>query len=118
MDTKIIKLGGYVMAAKGILDSVNSIRSANRRKLRRTRTVNLIVGASIGTALGAAAGILFAPRPGSETREKLSQKTSDTMENIKKNVGSAKTRVADTIREKSAKLHKAAESAEDAVKEG
>ena len=122
MNSKILMLGGYAMATKSIIDGMNRIRSENQRKLRRIRTTNLIIGVSIGTALGATAGVLFAPRPGRETRENISQKAAETIDNIKENVITAKNKVSENIKEKSSKLQdsadKAAKKVEDTAKKG
>ncbi len=39
--------------------------------------VYLLAGFGLGALLGAIAGILFAPRPGTETREQLASKLKD-----------------------------------------
>jgi gas vesicle protein len=46
-------------------------------------TVNLIGGILLGTAVGAALGILFAPDKGSETRKKISAKGHDLTDGMK-----------------------------------
>ena len=45
-------------------------------------TGKVIVGAVAGMAVGLAAGILTAPRPGKETRDLLSSRTGKTMGKI------------------------------------
>ena len=42
-----------------------------------------VLGFLAGTAIGAILGILFAPDKGTETRRKISQKTTDTANSLK-----------------------------------
>lgn len=46
-------------------------------------TNKVFLGALAGLATGAILGILFAPDKGSETRRKISKKTTDTLDDIK-----------------------------------
>ncbi len=46
-------------------------------------TNKVILGVLAGLATGAILGILFAPDKGSETRKKISKKTTDTLDDIK-----------------------------------
>ena len=50
-------------------------------------TGKAIVGFIFGAAVGVAAGILFAPRSGTETRKKLEKKAKEYSDDITKNVG-------------------------------
>ena len=45
-------------------------------------TSKLILASTVGTIVGAAAGILLAPKSGKETREDLSDKMSDLKEQL------------------------------------
>ena len=56
-------------------------------------TRGLALGVLIGAAIGLAAGILYAPQKGSETREMLRERAGD----IRDKVGSAASRVKDRI---------------------
>ena len=44
---------------------------------------NVVIGVLAGVAVGALIGILFAPDKGSETRKKISKKSSDTVDDLK-----------------------------------
>lgn len=47
----------------------------------------ILVGFMAGAAVGALAGILFAPDSGSNTRKKISNKTSDLTDSVKNSFG-------------------------------
>ena len=53
-------------------------------------TGKVIIGTVAGMAVGLAAGILTAPRPGKETRDLLSSRTSKTMEKIGDTIAESK----------------------------
>lgn len=50
-------------------------------------TGNAILGFIFGAAVGVAAGILFAPRSGAETRKKIEKKAREYSDDITKKVG-------------------------------
>ncbi|GIV01285.1 MAG: hypothetical protein KatS3mg015_0115 [Fimbriimonadales bacterium] len=61
-----------------------------------------LAGVGVGALIGAAAGLLMAPKPGAETRQDLSQKFDEL-----------KAKVQEYIREKRKKAEKIAEQVAD-----
>ena len=56
---------------------MNVIKDAMKRRQRqktKEAAAKIGVGAAVGTAIGAVAGILFAPKSGKETREDIAEK--------------------------------------------
>ena len=94
------------------------------RKRSKAKTLAFIVGGVVG----AVGGLLFAPRPGSETREQLKQRADELMEEGRERYGDqcgclrdiAVERgegIKDKIEEAREKLLSGVESATQAVKE-
>ncbi len=54
-------------------------------------------GLVIGAAVGALAGLLFAPAPGDETREKLTEKTKALSDDLNEKFDSLKETVNDVL---------------------
>ncbi len=73
-------------------------------------TGKAIVGFIFGAAVGVAAGMLFAPRSGVETRKKLEKKAREYSEDMTKNVGKKidelKEQMDDFANETKAKMKK------------
>jgi gas vesicle protein len=67
-------------------------------------TGKMLMGVIIGAAVGAIAGILFAPDKGSVTRKKISDKAQETGENIKETVSGKIEEVKDFVSEKVDKM--------------
>ena len=117
MVLNIIKAGGYVMILNELINQVNEARRSRAKALRRNRTKNMVIGAGIGTAVGVAAGILFAPKSGKETRQIIADRTSETVVNLKESVAAAKERIAASTAEKSSMLREAGQKGVEAAKE-
>jgi gas vesicle protein len=117
MVMNIIKAGGYIMVLNELINQVNKARRSRAKSLRRDRTKNMVIGVGIGTAVGAAAGILFAPKSGKETRQIIADRTSETVVNLKESVAAAKERIAASAAEKSSRLREAGEKGVEAAKE-
>ncbi|MDW7772105.1 MAG: YtxH domain-containing protein [Desulfobulbaceae bacterium] len=66
-------------------------------------TGKVIIGTIAGIAAGLTAGLLTAPRPGRETRQIISGRTSETLSEMKKNLAQTREKV----------LHKAEEATSD-----
>ena len=117
MVMNIIKAGGYIMILNELINQVNEARRSRAKALRRDRTKNMVIGAGIGTALGVAAGILFAPKSGKETRQIIADRTSETVVNLKGSVAAAKERLSASAAEKSSMLREAGQKGVEAAKE-
>lgn len=69
---------------------------------------NVVIGVLAGVAVGALIGILFAPDKGSETRRKISKKSSDTIDELKENFDKLLNNTSDkleTIKEEAVDLY-------------
>lgn len=112
----LIQIGGYVMLFKEVAERVSTLRNSRRIAQRRQNTKNLIIGATIGTAAGAAAGLLFAPQSGKKTREQISQRTEETVDTIKARVSSTSEKIADRVQNKASQLRDAAQACSEEIK--
>ena len=113
----MIKAGGYIMFLNELANQVKKVRSSRAKDMRRNRTKNMVIGAGIGSALGVAAGILFAPKSGKETRQIIADRTSETIENLKDNVAATKAKISALAMEKGSSLREAGQKNVEAVKE-
>ena len=77
----------------------------------------LAMGVALGGAVGAIAGILYAPKAERETREELSQRSCQAWGKMKDNVSATGHKLVDAVEEKSARVYTAAEKGVDAAKE-
>jgi gas vesicle protein len=59
--------------------------------------VAFLVGAAIGGALGGVVGLLNAPRPGAETRARLTERWHDVEERTAQGLASLETEVRDRL---------------------
>ncbi|WP_321494778.1 YtxH domain-containing protein [uncultured Desulfobacter sp.] len=100
-----------------LANQVKKIRYSRTRDMRRNRTRNMLIGAGIGSAVGVAAGILFAPKSGSETRKVIADRTGKTAKNLKDNVVAAKARMFASSTEKKSRSHKTGENSDEIGKE-
>lgn len=89
-----------MMMFNELAKQVKRLGNSRTSELRRSRTRNLIIGAGIGSAVGVAAGILFAPKSGSETRHIIADRTGETVKNLKENVTATKDRIFASAAEK------------------
>lgn len=117
MVMNIIKAGGYIMILNEAINQVKELRRSRAKALRRNRTKNMVIGAGIGTAVGVAAGILFAPKSGKETRQIIADRTSETVINLKESVEAAKDRISASAAEKGSRLRKAGQKGVETTKE-
>jgi gas vesicle protein len=113
----LIKTGGYAMMLKEVAERVMTLRNRRRIAQRRQNAKNLLLGATIGTAAGAAMGLLFAPRSGRETRDQISQRTGETLDTVKARVSDAGERIVDRVQSRTARLRIAAEACSENIKD-
>jgi gas vesicle protein len=113
----IIKVGGYIMILNELANQVKKVRSSRAKDMRRSRTKNMVIGVGIGSAVGVATGILFAPKSGKETRQIIADKTSETVRNFKDNVSATKAKISASAAEKGSRLREAGQKGVEAVKE-
>ena len=113
----LIIAGGSAMIMKEITDLVRQARIDREKTLRRKKAGILALGVTIGSTVGAVAGVLFAPRAGKETREDLSRRGCEAWGKIKENASHTGHRLVSAIEEKSSRVRTAAEKHVDAAKE-
>jgi gas vesicle protein len=109
------------MLLKEVADRVVTMKNRRQIARRRENARSLLLGATIGTAAGAAIGILFAPQSGRKTREQIAQRTGEAVDHIKTNVSNAGEAFADRVQQRTGRLREAAtaclENVAEAVKE-
>ncbi|MFP4031914.1 MAG: YtxH domain-containing protein [Desulfococcaceae bacterium] len=112
-----IKYGGYAMilteTARRVWDFQK--KRERRRKIRTAR--DLMMGATMGTAAGAAAGVLFAPRSGEETREAIRRKTDQTLSAAKENIADKTVDLREAVRSRKDEYLEIADKCADAIRE-
>jgi len=113
----MIKVGGYIMILNELANQVKKVRSSRAKDMRRNRTKNMVIGVGIGSALGVAAGILFAPKSGKESRQIIADKTSETVKNFKDNVVATKAKISASATEKGSRWREAGQKGAEAAKE-
>jgi len=113
----LIIVGGSAMIMKEIIDLVQQARIDREKTLRRKKAGMLALGVTIGSTVGAVAGVLLAPRAGKETREDLSRRGSEAWGKIKENASDTGHRIVSAVEEKTSRVRTAAEKHVDAAKE-
>jgi gas vesicle protein len=82
------------MSIKGYFEDLKQERGKKQRKESARKVLS---GVMIGSAIGATAGILFAPKAGKETRQDISKKVKET-------AATAKEKVQETVDEVKEKM--------------
>nr|WP_321397270.1 YtxH domain-containing protein [uncultured Desulfobacter sp.] len=100
-----------------LANQVKKIRYSRTTDIRRNRTRNLILGAGIGSVVGVAAGILLAPKPGSETRKAVIDRTGKTVRSFKDRAAATKARMFAASAEKKSRSDKTGENSDESGKE-
>ena len=93
----ILKIGGYALLAKEAADILLSSQLAREKQQNRERLTNSVTGSLVGVALGVGIGILFAPRPGKQTREMLAESASREIEKLQDGFVEGKNRASEVI---------------------
>ncbi len=69
-----------------------NLKQEREKKQKKENALKVMYGIIIGSAIGGAAGILFAPKAGKETRQEISGKVKDT-------TTAAKEKIRETVEE-------------------
>jgi gas vesicle protein len=95
---------------------------SNENQEGRGMALGLLAGIAIGALIGAAVGLLFAPQPGTKTREDIGANVASAVEKIKEIAESVGTSVAakagqvkETVKEEIAKRREARAESEEAA---
>ena len=105
------------MIIKDFIDHVRHAKIDRENAARRSKAGMLALGVSIGCTVGAAAGILLAPRSGKETRDDVALRGGEAWEKIKDNVSTSGHRLAHALEEKGVCVGAAVEKESEAVEE-
>ncbi len=81
-------------------DVLSEARRERERRDRNETVRKIAVGTIIGSVIGVASGLLFAPKSGKETRDDIATYAKDTTDEVRLRAGEA----YDTLREKEARL--------------
>jgi|YNPMSStandDraft_1061717.scaffolds.fasta_scaffold02890_5 hypothetical protein len=71
-----------------------------KKKKKNDTAKNVAIGAGIGTALGLAAGFLFAPKSGKETRETIAKGAQKLSEEVKEKIEEASSKIKEMTSKK------------------
>jgi gas vesicle protein len=92
------------------------LKQERGKKQKKESARKVLSGVVIGSAIGATAGILFAPKAGKETRQDISKKVKETAatakEKVQETVGEVKEKMEGLKEKKTAIVDKAVETAE------
>jgi gas vesicle protein len=112
-----LKYGGYAMLLTETTRRVREFQERKARERRRRTARDLVIGATVGTAVGAAAGVLFAPRSGAETRRELGRKAGEQLQDAKETLANQTGAVATAVRSRKDEYLEIAEKCADAIRE-
>jgi hypothetical protein len=97
MINNLIKLGGYLLLAREAADFLANSREVREMEWRRKITTCAVSSSLVGITIGVAAGLLFAPRSGKETREIISTTTSEKVKNLQNELRERKRQFEDLL---------------------
>lgn len=84
---------------------------------RSSQAGSFIFGSLIGLAIGGILGIIFAPRPGKETREQLMDKYQEMKDKAREKAKEMTDRTKQTFEESKSKTRRAGEAARKELEE-
>jgi gas vesicle protein len=96
----ILKLGGYALLAREAADFVISSKNYREREQNRKQLACSISGSLIGIAVGVGIGMIFAPRPGKETRELITESACNQIDRIQSGIVERKKKFGEIITKK------------------
>ena len=103
------------MIMKKIAERVLQARIDREKTLRLKKARILALGVTIGSTVGALAGVLFAPKAGKETREDLIRRGCGAWGKIQENASHIGHRLTSAVEGKSSRVRTAAEKNVDAA---
>jgi gas vesicle protein len=109
MINNLVKLCGYALLTRELADYICSSRQAQEKELKRSNVIHAASGAMLGMTIGAGLGILFAPRPGKETREIISCSASEQFQNLQNQLAEKKKQLGEMLSQGKEKLCSATE---------
>ena len=102
-------------------DLLNAARKEKRREatMKTVRMIGLGAGiAAVSMAAGGAAGILFAPKSGKETRAALKMKAENTLETLKESAAKKAEAVKNFAENAAKDVHRKTEDVKNDTKDG
>jgi gas vesicle protein len=112
----LIIAGGSTMFMKEIADRIRQSKIDREKTLRRNKAGFLALGVTVGSAIGALAGVLYAPRAGKATRDDLIRRGSEAWGKIEENASHTGHRLARVVEETGSRVRIAAEKHVEAAK--
>jgi gas vesicle protein len=103
------------MSIKGYFEN---LRHEREKQQRKESALKVIYGLAIGSAIGGAIGILFAPKAGEETRKEISGKVKETAAATREKVKETVQEVKNKVEELKDKRLAIVEKSTDTVNEG
>ncbi len=101
-----------------IIKDLLKLLSQEKKKRDRANTAKkLAMGMSFAATLGAAAGMLFAPKSGKETRDELNKKAANAAETIKEKIEKNIEQVKDNANKAAHEISKAVDDIQEKTEE-
>ncbi len=106
------------MSIRGYFEN---LRHEREKQQKKESALKVLYGLAIGSAIGGVIGILFAPKPGKETREEISgivkEAAAATSEKVKETVQEVKGKVEDLKDKRLAIVDKSVDKSADTADE-